>query len=220
MDDKYEKCITQWDEVFSRKVSDVPSKATSGNEQLDKGIQWLCEGTKKILDFGCGNGTMLLLCALHGTEYNVGIDLSEKAVEAGEKRAEHMNRGQFKFYKGGTGELKNIEGEAFDGAVLSNIIDNLYPEDAEIVIEETARVLRHGGKLLVKVNPYLNEKDIKENNIKVLKDNMLDDGLLLLNNTKEQWEELFKDKFEVSHYEEIFYPEYQQYNRMFWLTKK
>ncbi|MFL0253319.1 hypothetical protein ACJDT4_23205 [Clostridium neuense] len=56
--------------------------------------------------------------------------------------------------------------------------------------------------------------------MKVIKGNLLDDGLILLNNTTEEWTKLFKRKFEIEHYEEIYYPQYEQYNRMFWIVKR
>ncbi len=59
----YQKCIAFWDEVFSKEDSGVPNAAASGNDVLDKAIEWLCNGTNRVLDFGCGNGVMLFLCA-------------------------------------------------------------------------------------------------------------------------------------------------------------
>ncbi|WP_294344043.1 hypothetical protein [uncultured Clostridium sp.] len=54
-----------------------------------------------------------------------------------------------------------------------------------------------------------------ECNIKVVNDNLLDDGLLLLNYTTEEWKRFFKEKFNIKRYEEIGYPKYGQYARMF-----
>ena len=47
----------------------------------------------------------------------------------------------------------------------------------------------------------------------------LDDGLILWNNTTEEWENFFNERFEINTYEDIYYPEHNQYNRMFWLLK-
>lgn len=220
MDKKYEKCITQWNEIFSKLNLSIPTSKSSGNHILDKGIKWLCHGTEKILDFGCGNGTILFLCALNGTKHHIGIDLSKKGIASAEKRKSHISDGEFTFLCGGIENLKNIDSETLDGIVLSNILDNLYPEDAELLINEVYRILKRNGKILVKLNPYITSEQIKEWNIKIIKDNLLDDGLILWNNTTEEWENFFHEKFKINNYEDIYYPEHNQYNRMFWLCKK
>lgn len=220
MNSRYEKCVNEWNKIFSRETPKIPTKPTSGKETLDKGIRWICNGTKKILDFGCGNGTLLFLCAMKGTQFNIGIDLSEKAIEVAEKRAEQMTQGEFDFIQGGIEKLKGINDSEVDAVILSNIIDNLYPDDAEILINEVERVLKENGKVLVKVNPYITTEQISEWNIKVIKDNLLDDGLILWNNTTDEWIKFFEGKFDIIKYEEIYYPEYEQYNRLFWLVKR
>lgn len=220
MNSKYDKCINQWNNIFSKGVTNTPIKSSSGNETLDKGVRWICNGTEKILDFGCGNGTMLFLCAANGTKYNIGIDLSEKGIEFAKKRVEQMTQGEFHFIQGGIDKLKKIDNLDVDAVILSNIIDNLYPDDAEILMSEVERVLKESGKVLVKLNPYLSTEQISEWNIEVIKDNLLDDGLILWNNTTDQWVKFFERKFDIKQYEEIYYPEYEQYNRMFWLVKK
>lgn len=215
MDKKYEKCITQWNAVFSKSNLSIPTNKASGNDVLDKGIKWLCHGTEKILDFGCGNGTMLFLCALNGTKHHIGIDLSEKGIASAEKRKSYIPKGEFTFLCGGIESLKNIDSETLDGIVLSNILDNLYPEDAKLLINEAHRLLKKNGKILVKLNPYITSDQIKEWNIKIIKDNLLDDGLILWNNTTEEWENFFNERFEINNYEDIYYPEHNQYNRIF-----
>lgn len=220
MNSKYDKCMYEWNNIFSKEVPNAPTKSSFGNETLDKGIGWICDGTKKILDFGCGNGTMLFVCALNGTKLNIGIDLSEKGIENAEKRAEQMMQGEFHFSQGGIDRLKNIDNSYVDAVILSNIIDNLYPDDAEILMDEVERILNENGKVLVKLNPYVTTEQILEWNIKVIKDNLLDDGLILWNNTTDEWIKFFERKFDIKQYYEIYYPEHEQYNRMFWLVKR
>lgn len=219
MDSKYDKCINQWDKIFSKEPPKVPQSSSCGNETLDKGIRWLCSGTEKILDFGCGNGTFLFLCALNGTKSHIGIDLSQEAIASAQKRKEQMETGEFSFNQGGVDKLKEIEASSVDGVLLSNIIDNLYPNDAETLLNEVKRILKDNGKVLVKLNPYLTEEKIKEWDIKIIKDNLLDDGLILWNNTTEQWTRFFEKTFNIENYEDVYYPEHEQYNRMFCLVK-
>ncbi len=220
MTDKYDKCVKQWNDIFSKAVPEVPTSQSIGNETLDKGIEWVCDSTKSILDFGCGNGTMLFLCALNGTQYNIGIDLSEKAIQSAKARASQMIVGDYHFIQGSIEALEEMADLSLDAIILSNILDNLYPEDVEILIREVQRILRNRGKLLIKLNSYITPERIIEWDIKVIKDNLLDDGLILLNNTTEEWENLFRRYFNIINYNKIYYPKFNQSNRMFWLTKK
>jgi len=56
-------------------------------------------------------------------------------------------------------------------------------------------------------------------NIKIIKDNLLDDGSILWNNTTDEWIKFFERRFHIKQYQEIYYPEHEQSNRMFWLVK-
>lgn len=220
MIDRYYECVKQWNNVFSKEIPKVPISQSSGNEILDKGIAWVCDSTECIVDFGCGNGTLLFLCALNGTKFNIGIDLSEKAIQAAKARASEMSEGEYHFIQGSVEVLGGMADSSVDAVILSNILDNLYPEDAETLLKEVQRILRDNGKILIKLNPYVTPEQIIEWDIKVIKDNLLDDGLILLNNTTEEWEYFFRKNFNIINYNEVYYPEFEQTNRMFCLTKK
>ena len=49
MTDKYDKCVKQWNDIFSKAVPEVPTSQSIGNETLDKGIEWVCDSTKVFL---------------------------------------------------------------------------------------------------------------------------------------------------------------------------
>ena len=219
MPGRYDKCKIKWNKIFGEHKPNLPSNGSSGNEGLDKGIQWVCEGTDTILDFGCGNGTLLFLCAFHGTKTHIGIDISEKAIENAQELSFQIEQGKFQFIRDGVHQLQKLDDVFFDAVILSNIIDNLYPEDAQIVLNETARILKDNGKVLVKLNPFITESQIKEWQIKIIKDNLLDDGFILWNNTTDQWKSLLEKNFNIHKFQEVYYPEHEQYNRMFLITK-
>lgn len=218
--DKYDRCVKQWNDIFSKDPLNVPNKKETGNETFDKGLAWLTQDTVTVLDFGCGSGTILLLCSQYGTREHIGIDLSPQAVNNAKARAQKAPSGKFHFFCGGTEALKNIQDHSADAAVLSNIIDNLYPEDAYTVLTEMKRILKKGGKLLVKLNPYLTAKEIGENGIREIGKNVLDDGMILWNNTTEEWNSILGSRFHIEHYEDIYYREYNQYNRMYLLVNR
>ena len=216
---KYDDVAVFWNDVFDKKDDVVPTSSGSGNYEFDQGLRWLSKNVNTILDFGCGNGTVLFWCSSYGTKKHIGIDLSEKAILNAKRRSLHMKNGEFQFICGEIDELKHINTGSVEAVILSNIVDNLYPEDAEKLLIEVKRILVENGKIFVKLNPYITETDIKENNIKVIGNNVLDDGLILWNNTTEQWHDFFEQYFSVFKQYDIHYAEYKQYNRIFLLTK-
>ena len=111
------------------------------------------------------------------------------------------------------------QSENTDAVILSNIIGNLYPNDAEILLEQTKRILKRDGKILIKLNQYLNREQIEKYNIKSIGDELLDDGLLLWNRTDNEWSNLIEKYFKIKHHGDIYYPEHQQTNRIFLAEK-
>lgn len=217
---RYGKCIEFWDGIFSKETSALPKKKETGNAEFDKGLEWLTEGASSVLDFGCGNGTVLFLCNKYGTTVHIGIDLSPQAIKSAVEKSRTVEKGNFRFICGGAEALKEICDGSVDCAVLSNIIDNLYPDDAVRVLDEIGRILKKNGKLLVKLNPYITDRQKEEYGIKTVSGNLLDDGLLLWNNTNDEWENIFASRFSMIRYTEIYYEEYEQSNRMYLLTKQ
>lgn len=218
--DQYKKCIDFWDRIFEKERIVVPVNSKIGIEKLDYGIAWLCQGVDTILDFGCGNGVMLFYCALNGTKNHIGIDASQQAIHSAISRSKQMKVGNYQFINGGVDWLKQISDKSVDGVILSNIIDNLYPEDALLLLKELKRILKAAGRILVKLNQYLTSEQINEYQIKIIKDNLLDDGLLLWNNTTAKWREILSRDFIIKEYHEIYYQQHEQINRMFLLENR
>ena len=215
----YQRCVDYWDDVFSMEDSAFPKDGCIGNSALQEAIDWVCASTQRILDFGCGNGVMLMLCAYRGTREHLGIDLSNEAILSARRSAAQMPTGQFDFWQGGVSALAELPDISFDAVILSNIIDNLYPVDAHKLLAECARILKPGGKALVKLNPYITHAQIEEWGIKTIAGDLLDDGLLLWNQTNEQWLDLFEESFKIYRQGEAYYPEHDQTNRLFLLKK-
>lgn len=212
---RYDRCIRQFDEIFAAEAANIPTAASTENAALDGALDWLTDGAQSVLDFGCGNGTALFFCALRGTERHVGIDLSRGGIDSARLRAEKMSCGEYAFTIGGVEALEEITDRSFDSMLMMNILDNLYPDDAQTLLRHAARVLKPGGRALVKLNPYLTEKQIREWNIRTINGNLLDDGLLLLNNTDDEWRGVIGETLRIVEKRDVYFPEYQQHNRMF-----
>lgn len=217
MTGSYQRFIEYWDDVFSKSSKSTSELVSLGNPELEHALRWLCEGSRSVIDFGCGRGSMIFFCAQNGTQEHLGIDLSAEAITLSQHRAETVQHGSFTFRQGGVAALSGIPGASFDAMILSNIVDNLYPDDAKLLLFECARIVKPSGKLFVKLNPFLTQEQICEWNIKTISGNLLDDGLLLWNNTTEQWRTFFEKFFSIVHEGTIYYPEHEQTNRIFYL---
>ncbi len=217
--ERYRRCTAFRDGIFAKETPVPADRMAPDAGPLEDALSWLCERAVSVLDFGCGNGTLLLQCRLHGTQAHLGVDLSEAGIRNAKAACAACPEGEFRFVCGGVETLRDVPSDSFDAAVLSNILDNLYPQDARAVLRETRRVLRPGGRLLVKLNPYLTEEQIRAWKISVIEGNLLDDGLLLWNNTTEEWDAILGALFDLHAYREIDYPEHDQTNRVYLLKR-
>ena len=219
----YRRCADYWDRVFGAEEPRPPRDKGTGNPVLDRGLDWLCAKGGRVLDFGYGNGVLLLLCALRGGTELVGVDLSPAAVTNARARMEAARFSpsfHFTLLEGGVEALDGLEAGSFDALILSNILDNLYPEDAAEVLAQAGRLLRPGGRALIKLNPWLSPEQVHARNIRVVEGDLLDDGLLLWNNTTQRWRELIGTTLDIVDFETVYYPEFDQTNRLFLAEKE
>lgn len=218
----YNDTIAFWDNIFSKQEARKHIESLKVNRDLEDAICWLSNESKTILDYGCGSGTMLFKCAdYENVCMCVGIDISQKAVELGRKTALLNNlEGKVQFSCGGIKSLEKIEENSFDGVILSNIIDNVIPNDAISIIRNISRIVIPNGKILIKLNPYLKQEQLDEYGLKLINNNlyMENEGTYLRNLSTSQWEEIIKQFFIIKEYKEIFFEEFRQYNRIFLLV--
>jgi len=222
MENNYGETIKFWENIFSEEKEYNPEKQI-GVEALERGIQWVSDNSKAVSDFGCGNGRMLLRCLSEGTERVHGIDLSNNAIALGQKVIDYYKlEDKATLVCGGIEKLKELESENFNGAILSNIIDNLIPEDSKQVLEEIHRVLVPNGKLLLKFNPYIEKELREEYELKEISEEFYKEttGLYLWNLTEEKIKELIAPYFTIEKYEIVEFKQYDQINRMYYLRAK
>ncbi len=216
---KYEKTIRQWDEIFASKNTAIPHPQNI-NEELGKSLSWLTQNANSVIDFGCADGNLLLLCSQYGTARHIGMDLSPQAIaNASERLSAFSGQQSFQFICGGTEALQDLESSSMDAAILSNILDNLYPEDAHCVLTQMKRILKPKGRLLVKLNPCLSAEQISEYKIKLIGENLYDDGMLLWNNPTEEWDRILEQYFRRNKFKTIYYKEQDLYQRLYELER-
>jgi SAM-dependent methyltransferase len=97
---------------------------------------------RRILDVGCGTGTMLLHLARYGSVQ--GVDADEEAVRFCRQRGiEYVQRAEVPL---------PFEPEAFDLVTLLDVLEHV--DDDRGMLRELNRVLRPGGMLLLTVPAY------------------------------------------------------------------
>jgi demethylmenaquinone methyltransferase/2-methoxy-6-polyprenyl-1,4-benzoquinol methylase len=103
---------------------------------------------QKILDVATGTGDLALEAhRLLKPEKILGIDISEKMMEAAEKKAAQAGlSGKIAFERQNCTDL-NLEDASFDAVLVAFGIRNF--EDLDKGLQEIHRVLRSGGKLMI-----------------------------------------------------------------------
>jgi SAM-dependent methyltransferase len=109
---------------------------------------------QRVLDVGCGRGELVIHAALRGAEA-VGIDYAEEAVRIAEEALagcplDIHERASFRVMNA---RRLDFPDESFDTAVMSDIVEHLYPQELREALDETRRVLRRGGRLVVHTCP-------------------------------------------------------------------
>lgn len=97
---------------------------------------------KRILEYGCGEGSSAYLIAQNGGQVT-GIDISDYAIEQAQQKANHLNLSIV--FKHMNAEALEFESQSFDLVCGSGIIHHL---DIEKAYHEISRVLNPGGKAI------------------------------------------------------------------------
>lgn len=91
-----------------------------------------------MIDFGYGNGKKLMRCVAKGAERCVGIDISLEGFKRAKDLGGANNVGEkTDMLMGSIVDLDNYEENKFDVGILSNILDNLIPEDADKLLKNS-----------------------------------------------------------------------------------
>jgi SAM-dependent methyltransferase len=121
--------------------------------------------------------------------------------------------------------LKEIKDDFFDSAILSNIIDNVLPEDGEFILEEIHRIVKPNGKILIKLNDYIDDKEVL-NNKEIFKEELQKNfyletsGLYLHNLSDANFEEIISPYFGIEDKFFINFKKFNQKNRIWLLRNK
>lgn len=102
----------------------------------------------RVLDLGCGWGTISFALAAAGAGQVIGIDFSAAAISICRERLGREPSSSLEFLQGDAGDTGLPAGE-WDLVVAADLVEHLYPEDTLRVYTEAQRLLRPGGRLLI-----------------------------------------------------------------------
>ncbi len=220
--DAYEASKSYWERVFEQPRRYDPREPLPYPE-IEAGLTWLSRPGARLLDFGSGSGRALLRCLTLGAGSGAGIDLSRAAVQIGFWAAEHYRLSErATFTQGSIKQLAKLPSCSFDGAILFNILDNLLPEDAGMVMHEVGRLLGPRGRVLVKLNSYRPQVLFEQDQEYIPLGQGLyqeSSGLFFWNLSEDQLAGLIAGRFDLEREVEVPFPEYNTVNRMYYLVR-
>lgn len=170
-------------------------------KDLKNALTWLCEDKNKIMDYGCGDG-LLLIDALKDKETarGFGIDISEEAVKLAEENALKNNvKDRVNFRCGGVEILKTIKDNRYEAVILANVLDAMTPMDCYILLDHIKKIIKKDGKILVKVGTYLDKEELINSGAVMLNDELFEkeEDVFVRNLTTEKWLSILQDYFEL-----------------------
>jgi SAM-dependent methyltransferase len=101
----------------------------------------------RVVDLGCGWGTFEFALA-HRLREIVGVDFSERSIELCEQRLARDPRDNVRFVRADAADT-GLEGGAWQGVLAADLVEHLYPGDAERVVREAFRLLAPGGRFAI-----------------------------------------------------------------------
>jgi SAM-dependent methyltransferase len=115
---------------------------------LDEVGQYLPR-TGRVLDLGCGFGLFSLYYASVNPGLEIeGIDLNPRRIAMARKAAGRLGLGNVRYEVGNATEFRG--GRLFDAAYMLDIVHHIPPDTVRPLLEQLAKVLPAGGRLLIK----------------------------------------------------------------------
>ncbi|RME34407.1 MAG: class I SAM-dependent methyltransferase [Gammaproteobacteria bacterium] len=112
-------------------------------------LDWLPAGHPRVLDIGCGTGTLSLAAARRGARVK-GIDIDPQMLEIARSKVRAAGlEGQVELEELGVAELDRERERSYDAVTCGLSLSELGPDELSYALEQIHRLLRPGGLLLV-----------------------------------------------------------------------
>ena len=104
----------------------------------------------KVLEIGCGTGTLAILCAEKSASV-IGFDLSSGMLDTARSKIQERNlTDRVELKQMGAVEMdKAFDDETFDKIVSTLFLSELYSDEQKYVLRQAHRVLRPGGLIII-----------------------------------------------------------------------
>jgi len=219
----YKDTIDFWSDIFQNSEKSFDYTEPFQIAEIEECLDWLVDENSSLVDFGCGNGKLLMRCLAKGGETALGIDISPKAIESAKELAKDNNLlSRTNWIVGEVKELSKLKKNEFDAGILSNVVDNLIPKDSIQLLEEYSRIIKPGGKIFLKMNDYVDPSRLEEWNAKEIEDDFYkeESGLYFWNLEDEKVINLFEEHFKIDKKIEVEFKEHGQVNRLYYLRNR
>ena len=219
----YRETLDFWNDIFQNSEKSFDYTEELQIVEIEECLDWLVDENSSIIDFGCGNGKLLLRCLAKRAKRGVGIDISPEAIEIAKRFAKDNNvLSQISLVVGDVKELSKFENDEFDAGILSNVVDNLIPEDSVQLLEEFSRIIKPEGKIFLKMNDYVDPSQLEEWNAKKIQDDFYkeESGLYFWNLEDKKVVDLLGENFEIDKKIEVEFKEHDQVNRLYYLRNR
>ena len=117
------------------------------DKKVAKWFIQVLQGSRKVLDLGCGSGFPGLYVAPH-VETLAGMDAAPNMIVAAQANATKLGVKNASFEVGGTKGIR-FEDEEFDGAILCGLLESMDWETVDRMTFEVKRVLVPGGRIAI-----------------------------------------------------------------------
>ncbi len=104
----------------------------------------------KILEIGCGTGSLAIRCAEQGASV-LGFDTSSRMLAIARQKVQAMNlTDKIQLQEMGAVEMdKAFDNETFDKIVSTLVFSEFYSNELRYVLEQSHRILKAGGLIII-----------------------------------------------------------------------
>lgn len=105
---------------------------------------------KRILQFGCADGSFLLEAINHGAQEVMGFELTDQWGDV----SHNFEKSGVPFHVGDVVQTNQLEGRNFDLIIALNSLDRFGPSEFEERVAKLYQLLPQGGTMLLSVRPW------------------------------------------------------------------
>lgn len=193
----YEKAKEFWNKHFDDAAVKIEGKFID-NKVFNNAVMSLYDEKGYVLDFGTGSGWGIFELYFTRNFYRgYGIDQSINAINYARECAKLSGLDNIIRFE--CDDMSAFKDDFFDAIFSVNTLDVVPLDITKEALSQFKRVLKPNGKLLISLNPYIDNELNKRLKLDYIGENMYTrDGILrALNLTNDEWINLFSKYFKV-----------------------